>query len=301
MNILTPSIVKSERASDYQKMRIEVVSLVHAASNRLSGLGEMRAGMYLQLPADNLPDHRKVFTREYIVSPGEMVRQNLRPEDILPRMNEIVLATPIRHDARRNEDTVLDPQSPYFLQAWQRILPVIEPAIQNFRREVADIMSIYEGFTQPSVSLPKCSAFHAQAAFENKELIEAYRVAYSLPAWPEPTLTAEGRTMLEKFGVPTHHIAERSATAMRPEESIAQYALPKAPIALREAAQGMAHGKEVQMILHTLGQAIVRGEIAGLVMDERFRSALQKAVEEARGAQMMVQPARETYHAELGN
>lgn len=277
--MLSTSLIKSDRVSDYQKMRIEMVSLVNAASNRLSGLGETQAGIHLQLPAENIPGNRKVYTREYIISPGEMARKAVDEATIVARIREVAARTPIRHEARANEDTVLDPASPYFAAALKRLLPIIESTMQNFRRDLAELLQMYDALTQPNMQVPHVSAFHAQAMFEHRELLEMFRTAQGMPPLPEPSLTPEVRTMLQKFGVPVHQIADRSAVLGIPSQVLASYVQKSEP---REATQGKAHGKEVQLILHVLGQAIVRNEIPGLVMDEHFRGALQQAVEDAR-------------------
>lgn len=273
----------SNRLSDYQKVRSETVSLVTALSNALNGLGNVQAGISLIYPAEGLSSDERPFTRIYFMSPGEIAKNTLSADAIAARLREIVVSTPIRFDARKNEQLFLDVDSNDYVELQRRLLPLIGAAGQNFRKELGELLELFDAFTQPSNKIPTGSTYHIRAAFENRELIEAYRAAHDLPMMPPPTLTPETREMLMRRGVSIHNIGDRSE---RVESAVANgllhSALPTNAIQLRETAQGSQYGREVQMILHVLGEAIVRKEIPNLVMDHQFREALARVIADAR-------------------
>jgi hypothetical protein len=85
--------------------------------------------------------------------------------------------------------------------------------------------------------------------------------------------------------VSTHGIADRAEVAQAAQANgLLHTALPNNAAQLRETAQGSQYGREVQMILHVLGEAIVRKEIPNLVMDHQFREALSRVIADARPA-----------------
>lgn len=280
--------ITTDKPQDFQQVRVETVTLVAAASNSTSGLGETQGGVYLILPASQLLEHNRTFSRIYLISPIELVRNTLDEAGMIQRIREVVSTTPIRYDAKRQQQTMLNVNSPHFEAMARRIASTIAIAGNNFRRDVGELLEIYDGFTQPTLKLPVCSAFHAQAAFANRELLNTYRGVNGLPLPASaPTVTPEIRKTLERFGVSAPAIADRVLQVV-PVPAAAQglmhHALPTGPAALQQAAQGDQYGKEVQMILHVLGNAIVAKEIQPLVMNDAFRAALAKAVDQARMA-----------------
>lgn len=283
--------ITTDKPQDFQQVRVETVALVTAASNATSGLGETQAGVYVILPASQLLEHNRTFSRIFLISPVELVRNTLDEHAVFQRIREVIASTPIRYDAKRQQQTVLNVDSPHFEAMARRLTSTISVAGNNFRRDVGELLSIYDGFTQPTINLPVCSAFHAQAAFANRELLNTYRGVNGLPlpASP-PTVTPEIRKTLERFGVSAPAIPDRVLQPV-PVPAAAQglmhHALPAGATALQQTAQGDQYGKEVQMILHVLGNAIVAKEIQPLVMNDAFRAALAKAIDNARAATYM--------------
>lgn len=281
-----PTRILSNRMSDYQKVRSETVSLVTALSNSLSGLGSVQPGISLIYPAEGMAEEGRAFTRIFFVAPIEIAKNSVGDAVLADRLREIVATTPIRFDAKRNEQLFLDANSQEYISLQHRLMPILQAASSNFRKEIADLIELFDSFTQPSSKVPTGSTYHIRAAFQNRELLDAYRVANNLLIPPPPTLTAEVRDMLTRRGVSTHGISDRGAGAS-PEAVVGgllHAALPNNAALLREAAQGSQHGREVQMILHVLGEAIVRKEIPNLVMDQNFREALARVIADARPA-----------------
>lgn len=278
-----PTRILSNRLSDYQKVRSETVPLVAALSNELSGLGSMQAGISLIYPAEGVSADGKPFTRIYFISPAELAKSSLTGDAIKSRLREIVDTTPIRHDAKKNEQLFLDVNSQEYISLQHRLIPIVDAAGQNFRRELSELMELFDAFTQPSNKIPTGSTYHIRAAFGNRELIESYRVASAAPMVPAPTVTAETREMLARRGVSTHGIGDRSERVDTiTANGLLHTALPTNAMQLRQTAQGSQYGREVQMILHVLGEAIVRKEIPNLVMDHQFREALSRVISDAR-------------------
>lgn len=278
-----PTRILSTRLSDYQKVRSETVTLVAALSNQLNGLGTTQTGISLVYPAEGLSADNKPFTRIYFVSPIEIAKNSLGEAGTISRLREIVSTTPIRFDAKKNEHLFLDVNHPEYIALQQRLLPVLHAATQNFRKELDELMTLFDAFTQPGHKIPTGSTYHIRAAFQHRELIEAYRLASNLAQPLPPTLTAEIRDVLTRRGVSTHGIADR-AEGLEAAQShgLLHTALPTNAMQLRETAQGSQYGREVQMILHVLGEAIVRKEIPNLVMDHQFREALARVIADAR-------------------
>lgn len=272
----------SNRLSDYQKVRSETVSLVTALSNSLNGLGNVQAGISLIYPAEGIAEDKKAFTRIYFMSPAELAKNSLSTEATAARLREIVASTPIRFDARKNEQLFLDIDSADYAEMQRRLLPLIAAAGQNFRKELMELQELFDAFTQPGNKIPTGSTYHIRAAFTNRELIEAYRIANDMPMLPPPTITAETREMLTRRGVSVHGIGDRSERSEASANGLLHSALPSNAMQLRETAQGSQYGREVQMILHVLGEAIVRKEIPNLVMDHQFREALSRVIADAR-------------------
>jgi len=278
-------IILSDLPTDFQKVQIETVSLVNAASNAASGLGDTQAGIQLLLPAENLIEHNKAFSRLYLAAPGELIRNTLSDEILIERLREMLSTTPIRYHGKKHEQTMLDVSSIHFEAMANRIISMVRVVATNFRRDVGELVAIYDGFTQPALKLPMCNAFQAQAAFSNRELLKAYRTMQGMEAPATPTITEPIRKILERFGVATHGFALRDVSGEEaPNKGLMHAALPVGPAALKQAAQGNAYGKEVQLILHTLGLAVASHEIQPLVMNDAFRAALAKAVDAARTA-----------------
>lgn len=273
----------SNRLSDYQKVRSETVSLVTALSNSLNGLGSVQAGISLIYPAEGLAEDNRPFTRIYFMSPGEIAKNTLSQDAIATRLRDIVASTPIRYDARKNEQLFLDVAGNDYAELQRRLLPMIAAAGHNFRKELGELLELFDAFTQPSNKIPTGSTYHIRAAFANRELIEAYRVANGMPMVPPPTITQETRDMLTRRGVSTHGVGDRSERVeITVANGLLHSALPNNAVQLRETAQGSQYGREVQMILHVLGEAIVRKEIPNLVMDHQFREALSRVINDAR-------------------
>ncbi len=273
----------SNRLSDYQKVRSETVSLVTALSNSLNGLGSVQPGISLIYPAEGLTEDSRPFTRIYFMSPAEIAKNSLKDETITSRLREIVASTPIRFDERKNEQLFLDVDSADYIDLQRRLLPLVSAAGQNFRKELSELMDLFDAFTQPSNKIPTGSTYHIRAAFANRELIEAYRTANDLPMLPPPTVTAEAREMLTLRGVSLHGVGDRSERIeVAAASGLLHSALPTNAMQLRQTAQGSQYGREVQMILHVLGEAIVRKEIPNLVMDHQFREALSRVIADAR-------------------
>lgn len=278
-----PTRILSNRLSDYQKVRSETVSLVTALSNSLNGLGNVQPGISLIYPAEGIAEEGKAFTRIFFVAPPEIAKNSIGDAGIISRLREIVATTPIRYDAKKNEQIFLDVSSQEYISLQHRLMPILQAASNNFRKELAELIELFDSFTQPSAKIPTGSTYHIRAAFSNRELMDAYRVANNLLIPPPPTLTPETREILTRRGVSTHGIADRGAGAAADTVSgLLHSALPSNAAQLREAAQGSQYGREVQMILHVLGEAIVRKEIPNLVMDQNFREALSRVIADAR-------------------
>ncbi len=288
-----PTRILSNRLSDYQKVRSETVSLVNALSNSLNGLGNIQPGISLIYPAEGIAEDGRAFTRIFFVSPIEIAKNSVGDAVLTERLREIVATTPIRLDAKRNEQLFLDATSQDFTALQQRLMPILHAASSNFRKEIAELIELYDSFTQPSTKIPTGSTYHIRAAFQYRELLDAYRAANNLLIPPPPTLTTETREMLTRRGVSTHGISDRGATASSDAAvgGLLHAALPANVALLREAAQGSQHGREVQMILHVLGEAIIRKEIPNLVMDQNFREALARVISDARPVTAQVAPA----------
>lgn len=288
-----PTRILSNRLSDYQKVRSETVSLVAALSNSLNGLGSIQPGISLIYPAEGLAEDGRAFTRIFFVAPIEIAKNSVGDDVMKQRLQELVATTPIRFDAKKNEQLYLDPSSQEYISLQHRLMPILQAASSNFRKEIADLIELFDSFTQPSSKIPTGSTYHIRAAFQNRELLDAYRVANNLLIPPPPTLTPETREMLTRRGVSTHGISDRGAGAS-PEAVVGgllHAALPANAALLREAAQGSQYGREVQMILHVLGEAIIRKEIPNLVMDHHFREALSRVIADARPAAAQAAPA----------
>lgn len=278
----TPTRSLSNRLTDYQKVRSEMVSVVTALGNSLNGLGNVQPGISLIYPAEGLAEDNRPFTRIYFISPIEIAKNSLSPDALQQRLREIVHTTPIRHDAKKNEQLFLDENSQEYIATQHRLMPIIAAAGQNFRKELLDLLELFDAFTQPSNKIPTGSTYHIRAAFANRELIEAYRIANNMPMLPPPTITQETREMLIRRGVSIHGIGDRSERIELSPQGMLQGALPANAVQLRETAQGSQYGREVQMILHVLGEAIIRKEIPNLVMDHQFREALARVIADAR-------------------
>ncbi len=280
MTIPTRSL--SNRLSDYQKVRSETISLVTALSNSLNGLGNVQPGISLIYPAEGIAEDNKAFTRIYFMSPVEIAKNSLGNEALQARLREIANSTPIRYDPKKHEQLFLDVNSQEYIAMQHRLMPMLAAAGQNFRKELLDLLELFDAFTQPSNKIPTGSTYHIRAAFAHRELIEAYRIAHNLPMQPPPTVTQETREMLVRRGVSIHGIGDRSERIELSPQGMLQSVLPANAVQLRETAQGSQYGREVQMILHVLGEAIVRKEIPNLVMDHQFREALSRVIADAR-------------------
>lgn len=280
---MTPTRILSNRLSDYQKVRSETVSLVTALSNQLNGLGNTQMGISLIYPAEGIAEDGKAFTRIFFVSPIELAKNSVGEAGMISRLREIVATTPIRYDSKKNEQLYLDVNSQEYIALQHRLLPILQAAAQNFRKELDELMALFDAFTQPGQKIPTGSTYHIRAAFQHRELIEAYRLVSGFASLPAPTLTAETREMLTRRGVSTHGIGDRAETMQAASaHGLLHTALPNNAVQLRETAQGSQYGREVQMILHVLGEAIVRKEIPNLVMDHQFREALSRVITDAR-------------------
>ncbi len=278
-----PTRILSNRLSDYQKVRSETVSLVTALSNQLNGLGNTQVGISLIYPAEGIAEDGKAFTRIFFISSAELAKSSVDQPGMISRLREIVATTPIRFDAKKNENLYLDVNSQEYIALQHRLLPILQAAAQNFRKELDELMTLFDAFTQPGQKIPTGSTYHIRAAFMHRELVEAYRVASNLAKPPTPTLTAETREMLTRRGVSTHGIGDRpEGMNAAATNGLLHSALPNNAVQLRETAQGSEYGREVQMILHVLGEAVVRKEIPNLVMDRQFREALSRVIADAR-------------------
>lgn len=260
---------------DYQKVRVETISLVNAVSNEASGYGNLQAGISLIYPAENLSEDGKAFARIFFVSPVELIKNTLEEKDIASRFRELAANTPIRLDTKKNQLVFLDVTSQDYVMLQHRLVSTIMVARNNFRKDIAELVAIFDGLTQPGATPPSNSTFHIQAAFDNRELLDAYKVTNSMPVLP-PSITSDTRDMLTRRGISSHGVAERGA------QGLMHGALPANAQQLREAAQGGKHGREVQIVLHVLGAAIMRGEIPNLVMNEQFRDGLAQLIDQAR-------------------
>lgn len=265
--------------ADYQKVRVETITLVNHVSNVQSGYGSLQPGIHLIYPSEHLSEDGKLTTRIFLISPAEIVKNTVRENDVVTRLRDIVENTPIRRDTRANEDIYLDANSHGYASMQARITQVIQAAMQNFRRDVAELIPLFDACTQPGQQTPSMQSFHLRAAFDYRQLLASYRTTHSMPAMPAPTLEPELREALARRGISTHDIPDRAAVA---GQGLMHEELPEAPRRLRDAQQGSEYGKEVQMILHLLGDAIVKGEIPPLVMGQAFREGLNDLFEQAR-------------------
>lgn len=279
-----PTRILSTRMSDYQKVRSETVTLVNAVSNSLNGLGNIQAGISLIYPAEGVGEAGQAFTRIFFISPPEIVKNSLDDAALAARLRDIVSTTPIRFDAKKNEQIYLDADSQEYIALQRRLMPILQAASNNFRKEVAELIELFDSFTQPNSKIPTGSTYHIRTAFTHRELLEAYRTAHHLLTPPPPTLTPETREILTRRGVSTQGIPDRGGNGISVDATagLLHSALPPNAAQLREAAQGSQHGREVQMIIHVLGEAVVRKEIPNIVMNQQFREALARVIADAR-------------------
>lgn len=266
---------------DYQKVRVETITLVNHVSNAATGFGNLQPGIHLVYPCEHLSDDGKLSTRIFLISPTEIVKNTVREDDVSTRIFEIIESTPIRRDVKGNTDIYLDPNSHAYTSMHARLVQVIQVAMQNFRRDVAELLPLFDACTQPGKTLPSMQSFHLRAAFEYRQLLGAYRLTNNLPVVAPATLEPEVREALARRGISAHDVPDRGA-AVANGQGLLHQELPEAPKRLRDAQQGGEYGKEVQMILHLLGDAIVKGEIPPLVMSAAFREGLQQVVQDAR-------------------
>ena len=242
----------------------------------------IQAGISLIYPAEGTGEEGKAFTRIFFISPPEIVKNSIGEAGLNARLREIVTTTPIRFDAKKNEEIYLDVNSPEYIALQNRLMPILQAASNNFRKEIVELIELFDSFTQPSSKIPAGSTYHIRAAFTNRELLDTYRLANNLLT-PPPTLTPESREMLAQRGISTHGIPDRGAgISVDVAAGLLHSALPPNAAQLRGSAQGSQYGREVQIILHVLGEAIVRKEIPNIVMDQHFREALARVIAQAR-------------------
>jgi len=164
------------------------------------------------------------------------------------------------------------------------LLSMITAASNNFRRDMGILCAIFDGYTQPGAPKQPASLFHLKAVFEKQELLGAYRAAmHQATAYP-PSLMPTDREELTKKGISTHGIPDRGAIASAPlpAQGLSAANLSANAERLRTATQGLSNSLEVQLVMQILGDAVVNGTIAPLVMDQRFREGVNQLVQHAR-------------------
>jgi hypothetical protein len=264
----------SDKSADYAKVRAEHLSLVNA----VSGFGETETGIALQWPSENLTGTAKTSKRLMLLNAHEIVSPLLGDAQIIEKLKAIAQENPIHRDLRRQTDTLLNPHGPEFDYMLSRVMPTITAAVQNFRRDVLQLLEIYDGFTQPGRALPKATAFHCRAAFAFRDVLEEYRRTNHMPMLQAPSLNTAAREQLTRYGVDTRGIADAGTV-----KGILHEQLPANVQALREAARNQEDElQEVRLMLRVLQEAVVRGDIPPLQFTETLREGLRFAVLRAR-------------------
>lgn len=263
-----PHITLSDTIADYQKPRTEILSLVNAVSMQAN----VQAGIGLEIPCENHPSGAKALHIPCVTA-LEIAQGGLDEAQLSARIREILSSTAVRYTPKKNEVTYLNPNSPYFASAVQRLVMMMGVASQNFARELAQLVTLYDGLTVTGAPKPSFSAYHAKAAFNYPEILDAYRLTHAIAKSDAPSLTAENRKLLQKFGISSEAIPDRVAATSFAQ--VATYTLPAAPAALQAANKV----NPVQVMVDALWAAQQRGECSQVVISDALLTALANALQ----------------------
>ena len=278
----------TNRAADYQQVRVETITLVNVMSQNMVSSAAMEAGIGLQFTPSGENGAVKNF-RVALLSPTEIARGNWSEEGLHAKIAEILTSTQIGENKKRGTVLFLDPESPYFEPAVERLTMMGAVAAANFAKEMEQLVALYDRFTNAQgAKLPQVSAFYAQAAFANGELLMSYRQSHHLPEVVHPMLTHDARAMLKRFNIPTEHI---------PDYDPAKVALNGKAKSSLHSLERDAHAVEVQVMLGALQNSAKIGDIKPVFVSPMLREALAAAIAQARAAHHPATDAEPRLHS----
>ena len=260
----------SNDSGDYNNIRVETITLTHAASNSAFTKTTTVPGVYVQFTVAGK------IVRMLLLSVQELATASFNEAQIKARVAELMVKTPIGENSKKQTVLHLDPDSAFFAAAVTRVSAMALTASHNFVKELESLTKLYDSFTRATVvaALPAANAFHLAAAFTNAPLLALYRRTYMLPENTNPMLTAEARAVLVRFNVPSSDI---------PDYDPARLAAAHAPLAFTALHDApIVYATELNVILSALHQAAQSGQIAPIGISEQLKLDLSNAVASAR-------------------
>ena len=266
-----PAIELSKDGADYARLSIHTVLPVNVTSSQSMGHAKSEAGISLQFSVDG---------KQHCVpllSAMEIACDAVDEVALRTRADAIMRNTSVGGIPKKNVLRYLDPQSPHYATALNRITMMAQVAATNFSRDIAGLVKLYDDFTASiRDELPSVSSFQLQTAFGNDALLKAYRAHHNIAENSHPTLTGRARELLTRYKIACDHIPSYDPSRQ------AAVPLPAAPASLRAAFQASSYTQELQVIEQALQFAVDRGMIAPLTIDQPFREQMRAAIASAR-------------------